>query len=133
MARTARTIAVDLSTPQELTAGRIERLTCPDGSPQAYLRDTKAPGLRVRVTPSGAKASRQSFIAKRFARRSAMSVPGASRRPVPRPTGCGSSSTAAPIRASCGASRKRLQQHAPDARSASKLPASGEQESATRN
>lgn len=56
MARTAKTTAVDLSIPQELTAGRIERLNCPDGKPQAFLRDTKAPGLRVRVTPSGAKA-----------------------------------------------------------------------------
>jgi integrase len=56
MARQAKTTAVDLTTPQELTAGRIERLTCPQGKPQAFLRDTKAPGLRVRVTPSGAKA-----------------------------------------------------------------------------
>jgi integrase len=56
MARTAKTTAVDLSAPQELTAGRIERLTCPAGRTQAFLRDTKAPGLRVRVTPSGAKA-----------------------------------------------------------------------------
>ncbi len=56
MARTAKTTAVDLTAPQELTAGRIERLTCPEGKPQAFLRDAKAPGLRVRVTPSGAKA-----------------------------------------------------------------------------
>jgi hypothetical protein len=56
MARTARTTAIDLTTAQELTAGRIERLTCPAGKPQAFLRDTKAPGLRVRVTPPGAKA-----------------------------------------------------------------------------
>lgn len=56
MARTAKTINVDLSTPQELTAGRIERLACPGGKDQAFLRDSKAPGLRVRVTPSGKKA-----------------------------------------------------------------------------
>ena len=56
MARQAKTTAVDLTTPQELTAGRVERLTCPAGKAQAFLRDTKAPGLRVRVTPSGAKA-----------------------------------------------------------------------------
>src|SRR5205085_12428750 len=56
MARTARSIPVDLSTPQELTAGRIERLACPAGKPQAFLRDAKAPGLRVRVTPSAAKS-----------------------------------------------------------------------------
>lgn len=56
MARTGKTTATDLSAPQELTAGRIERLTCPVGKSQAFLRDTKAPGLRVRVTASGAKA-----------------------------------------------------------------------------
>jgi integrase len=56
MARTAKTTPVDLTTAQELTAGRIERLTCPLGKPQAFLRDTKAPALRVRVTPSGFKA-----------------------------------------------------------------------------
>jgi integrase len=56
MARTAKTVAVDLSTPQELTAGRIERLACPPGKIQGFLRDTRAPSLRVRVTPSGAKA-----------------------------------------------------------------------------
>lgn len=56
MARTAKTVAVDLSLPQELTAGRIERLVCPPGKPQAFLRDTRAPGLRVRVTQAGAKS-----------------------------------------------------------------------------
>jgi hypothetical protein len=56
MARTPKTTAIDLTTAQELTAGRIERLTCPAGKPQAFLRDRKAPSLRVRVTPSGAKA-----------------------------------------------------------------------------
>jgi integrase len=56
MARTAKTTAVDISTPQELTAGRIDRLTCPPGKGQAFLRDSKSPSLRVRVTPSGRKA-----------------------------------------------------------------------------
>ena len=41
---------------RELTAGAIDRLTCPAGKTQAFLRDTKAPGLRVRVTAAGAKA-----------------------------------------------------------------------------
>jgi len=109
MARTARTIAVDFSTPQELTAGRIERLTCPNGRPQAFLRDTKAPGLRVRGTPSGAKA----FIFEANLHQAIGNVRSWSiEDPVARPTGCGYSLTAAPIRASCGASRKRLQQHA---------------------
>lgn len=36
--------------------GRIERLTCPEDKAQAFLRDTRAPSLRVRVTPSGKKS-----------------------------------------------------------------------------
>lgn len=56
MARPSKTAAIDLTQPQELTAGLIERLQCPPGKPQAFLRDSKAPTLRVRVTPSGAKA-----------------------------------------------------------------------------
>lgn len=56
MARPSKLSAVDLAEPHELTAGLIERLTCPAGKAQAFLRDTKAPALRVRVTPSGAKA-----------------------------------------------------------------------------
>jgi len=56
MARPAKSAPVDLSQPKELTAGLIERLQCPAGKAQAFLRDTKAPALRVRVTPSGAKA-----------------------------------------------------------------------------
>jgi integrase len=34
----------------------IERLGCPDGKSQAFLRDRKAPALRVRVTAAGAKS-----------------------------------------------------------------------------
>jgi integrase len=56
MARPSKNTEVDLSTPQELTAGIIERLRCPDGKGQAFLRDTRAPGLRVRVTAAGAKS-----------------------------------------------------------------------------
>lgn len=52
-ARTAKNTAVDLFTPQELTAGRIERLNCP--ADKELLRDSKASGLRVRVTRSGKK------------------------------------------------------------------------------
>lgn len=47
---------VDLSIPHELTAGLIQRLACPEGKAQAFLRDRKSPALRVRVTPSGAKS-----------------------------------------------------------------------------
>ena len=57
MARPRKDEAVDLSEAQELTAGLIERLTCrTDIKAQAFLRDTKAPGLRVRVTNTGAKS-----------------------------------------------------------------------------
>jgi integrase len=56
MARPKATEAPDLSESQDLTAGLIERLTCPTGKQQAFMRDTKAPGLRVRVTAAGAKS-----------------------------------------------------------------------------
>lgn len=57
MARPKKNEEVDLSRPHELTAGLIERLTCrTDMKAQAFLRDTKAPGLRVRVTNTGAKS-----------------------------------------------------------------------------
>lgn len=56
MARPRRTESPDLTKPLELTVGAIDRLTCPSGKAQAFLRDTKAPSLRVRVTAAGAKA-----------------------------------------------------------------------------
>ncbi|WP_210546753.1 integrase family protein [Rhodoferax sp. PAMC 29310] len=56
MARPPKDQAPDLSEAQDLTAGLIERLTCPSDRTQAFLRDTKAPGLRVRVTTAGAKS-----------------------------------------------------------------------------
>ena len=57
MARPKKDDAPDLGDSHELTAGLIERLTCrTDTKAQAFLRDTKAPGLRVRVTNTGAKS-----------------------------------------------------------------------------
>ena len=56
MARPKKTDTPDLSQPVDLTAGAIERLACPAGKQQAFLRDAKAPGLRVRVTAAGAKS-----------------------------------------------------------------------------
>ncbi|MBC7621726.1 MAG: integrase family protein [Candidatus Saccharibacteria bacterium] len=57
MARPTKDAAVDTSEARELTVGLIERLTCrTDTKAQAFLRDSKAPGLRVRVTNTGAKA-----------------------------------------------------------------------------
>ena len=56
MARPKKTDAPDLSEAQDLTAGLIERLTCPADKLQTFMRDTKAPGLRVRVTAAGAKS-----------------------------------------------------------------------------
>jgi integrase len=56
MARPRKTDAPDLARPVNLTAGAIERLTCPPGKHQAFLRDAEGNGLRVRVTPNGAKA-----------------------------------------------------------------------------
>lgn len=46
----------DLSEPVALTASVIERLACPAGKQQAFLRDAKVQGLRVRVTAKGAKS-----------------------------------------------------------------------------
>jgi integrase len=56
VARPSKAIEVDLTQPQELTAGLIDRLRCPVAKTQAFLRDTKAPALRVRVTAAGAKS-----------------------------------------------------------------------------
>ncbi len=62
MARPRKDQALDLEQAQELTAGLIDRLACPPGRQQVFLRDTKAPGLRVRATapstrnPDGVKA-----------------------------------------------------------------------------
>ena len=57
MARPKKTDIPDTTQAIELTVGAIERLTCrTDTKAQAFLRDTKAPGLRVRVTNTGAKS-----------------------------------------------------------------------------
>ena len=56
MARPKKSEAPDLRERVSLTAGAIDRLACPDGKQQAFLRDSEAPGLRVRVTAAGAKS-----------------------------------------------------------------------------
>ena len=56
MARPKKTDAPDIAERINLTAGAIERLTCPAGKQQAFMRDSEAPGLRVRVTAAGAKS-----------------------------------------------------------------------------
>lgn len=57
MARPKKTDQPDTAQAIELTSGAIERLSCRgDIKAQAFLRDTKAPGLRVRVTNTGAKS-----------------------------------------------------------------------------
>ncbi|MBX9833318.1 MAG: site-specific integrase, partial [Burkholderiaceae bacterium] len=56
MARPKKTDAPDIAERINLTAGAIERLTCPAGKQQAFMRDSEAPGLRVRVTATGAKS-----------------------------------------------------------------------------
>ncbi|MFO1252267.1 MAG: integrase family protein [Inhella sp.] len=56
MARPRKADAPDLAKSHDLTAGAIERLNCPPGKTQAFLRDTASPGLRVRVTAAGAKS-----------------------------------------------------------------------------
>lgn len=55
MARPKKSDTPDLSEAQDLTAGLIERLTCPADKTQVFLRDIKAPGLRVRATAASAK------------------------------------------------------------------------------
>jgi hypothetical protein len=57
MARPPSDAPIDLSQVHDLTAGLIERLTCrTDTKAQAFLRDAKVPGLRVRVSNTGAKS-----------------------------------------------------------------------------
>ncbi len=55
MARPKKNEVPDLAQAIEFTAGAIERLACPAGKQQVFMRDTKAPGLRVRATPASAK------------------------------------------------------------------------------
>ena len=56
MARPRKDAPIDLSVTHELSAGLIERLTCPPGVPKAFLRDKDVTGLKVRVTANGAKS-----------------------------------------------------------------------------
>lgn len=56
MARRKADAPIDLALAHDLTAGLVAALRCPAGRQQAFLRDAKAPGLRVRVTAAGAKA-----------------------------------------------------------------------------
>ena len=56
VARRKKGAAVDLADSHDLTAGLIDGLVCPASKVQAFLRDAKAPGLRVRVTAAGAKS-----------------------------------------------------------------------------
>ena len=56
MARPKKTDAPDLTHSIDLTAGAIERLTCPVDKQQVFLRDSNTKGLRVRVTAAGAKS-----------------------------------------------------------------------------
>ena len=55
MARPKNSDAPELSKAQDLTMGLIDRLTCPADKTQVFLRDTKAPGLRVRATAASTK------------------------------------------------------------------------------
>jgi len=56
MPRKPNSQETDLSAAINLTAGAIERLTCPAGKQQVFLRDATAPALRVRCTAAGAKS-----------------------------------------------------------------------------
>lgn len=56
MARPSQSSELDLSRATRLTVGAIERLTCPPGKSQTFLRDVDGNGLRVRVTAAGAKS-----------------------------------------------------------------------------
>lgn len=56
MTRPKKNQAPNLAERVNFTHGAIERLTCPEGKQQAFMRDSEAPGLRVRVTTAGAKS-----------------------------------------------------------------------------
>jgi integrase len=55
VARPSKNQAPDLGAAHDLSAGLIERLSCPEGKRQVFLRDTQVPGLRVRATPASPK------------------------------------------------------------------------------
>ena len=55
MARRKKDAPIELADTHDLSFGLIDALMCPPGKMQAFLRDKKTPGLRVRVTSAGAK------------------------------------------------------------------------------
>jgi len=56
MTRRRKDEPINLADSHDLSAGLIDALVCPAGKAQAFLRDRKTPGLRVRVTTAGAKS-----------------------------------------------------------------------------
>lgn len=62
MARPKSTDTPDLTAPINLTVGAIQRLVCPSGKAQVFMRDSVMAGLKVRVTSGGSK----SFIYERM-------------------------------------------------------------------
>lgn len=56
MARTPKATAPDLSKKQRLTVDSIDRLRCPVGKQQAFMRCAEVKGLQVRVTAAGSKS-----------------------------------------------------------------------------
>ena len=56
MVRRKANAPIDLAESHELTSGLIDALKCPADKYQAFLRDSKSPGLSVRVTAAGAKS-----------------------------------------------------------------------------
>lgn len=56
MARRKKDAPIELGESHDLSVGLIDALVCPSGKMQAFLRDRKTPGLRVRVTAGGAKS-----------------------------------------------------------------------------
>ena len=56
MARRKKDAPIELADSHDLSVGLIDALVCPPGKMQAFLRDRKTPGLRVRVTAGGAKS-----------------------------------------------------------------------------
>ena len=56
MARRKKDAPIDLAASHDLSAGLIGALACAPGKSQSFLRDSAAPGLRVRVTAAGAKS-----------------------------------------------------------------------------
>jgi len=55
MARPSKTAEIEYTAAQDLTAGLLERATCPAGLPFVLVRDADKKGLRLRVTKAGGK------------------------------------------------------------------------------